>query len=143
MLPLKFIAINTLHIFLNPTVYLLCRKICEYKSYTGMKNRSKRKFPCMVQSKIKLFCNFVTKIGLLSRKPTCFSNRIHKNSYKKDLDYFIDAKMKMSMLSRPNMVNFHFKVTLIFAYRVHVAQWELMISFEILSAFIELEYNKN
>jgi len=81
MLPLKFIAMNTLHSFLDPTVYLFCRNICEYKSYTGIKNRSERKFPCRVQSKIHFFCNLVMKIGVLSRKPTCFSRIIHKNSY--------------------------------------------------------------
>ena len=80
MLPLKFIAMNTLHSFLDPTIYMLCRKICEYKSYTGMKNRSERKLPCRVQSKIPLFCNLVMKIGVLSRKPTCFSHRIHKKT---------------------------------------------------------------
>jgi len=42
-----------------------------------------------------------------------------------------------------NKVNFHFKVTLIIANRVHAAQWMLMISFEFLSAFLEREYNKN
>jgi len=82
MLPLKFIAMNTLHSFLDPTVYLFCCKICEYKSYTGMKNRSEGKFPCRVQSKIHFFCNLVMEIGVLSIKPTCFSHRTHKNSYK-------------------------------------------------------------
>jgi len=38
---------------------------------------------------------------------------------------------------------FHFKETFIFATRVHVAQQVLMISFEILSACLEREYNKN
>jgi len=52
VLPLKFLVMNTLHSFLDPTVYLLCRKVCEYKSYTGMQNRSERKFPCRVQSKM-------------------------------------------------------------------------------------------
>jgi len=55
MLPLKFIVMSTLHIFFYPTVYLLCRKVCEYKSYTGMKNRSERKFPCKLQSKMLFF----------------------------------------------------------------------------------------
>ena len=82
MLPLKFIAMNTLHSFLDPMVYLFCRKICQYKSYTGMKNRSERKFPCRVQSKIYFFCNLVMKIGVLSRKPTYFSHRTHKKTYK-------------------------------------------------------------
>ena len=57
MMPLKLIAMNTRDIFLDPTVYLLCRKVCEYKSFTGMKNRSERKFPCRVQSKM-LFLQF-------------------------------------------------------------------------------------
>jgi len=83
MLPLKFIAMNTLHSFLDPTVYLFCRIICEYKSYTGMKNRSERKFPCRVQSKIHFFCNLVMKIGVLSRTPTRFSRRISKNLIQK------------------------------------------------------------
>jgi len=52
MLPLKFIVMNTLHSVLDQTVYLLCRKVCQYKSYTGMKNRSERKFPCRGQSKM-------------------------------------------------------------------------------------------
>jgi len=37
MLPLKMLVMNTLHSFLDPTVYLLCRKVCEYESYTGIK----------------------------------------------------------------------------------------------------------
>jgi len=80
---------NTLHSFLDPTVYLLCRKVCEYKSYTGMKNRSERKFTCRVQSKMHFFCNLVMKIGVLSRSPTCFSRRIHKISSTKVLDNLI------------------------------------------------------
>jgi len=84
MLPLTFIAMNTLHSFLDPTVYLLCRKICEYKSYTGMKNRRERKFPagCRVKS---VFCNLVMKNSELSRKPTCFRHKINKKSYEKGL----------------------------------------------------------
>jgi len=38
--------------------------VCEYKSYTGMKNRSERKFPCRVQSKMHFFCNLVMNIGV-------------------------------------------------------------------------------
>jgi len=38
---------------------------------------------------------------------------------------------------------FHLKIAFIFATRLHVAQEVLMISFEILSAFLEREYNKN
>ena len=97
MLPLKFIVMNTLHSFLDPTVYLLCRKVCEYKSYTGIKNRSERKFPCRVQSKMHFFCNLVMNIGVLSRKPICVSHRIHKKSYAKVWNNLINAKMKMSM----------------------------------------------
>jgi len=63
ILPLKFVAMNTLHSFLDPTVYLLCRKICEYKSYTGMKNRSERKFPCRVQSNIHFFAIWLWKLA--------------------------------------------------------------------------------
>jgi len=67
MLPLQFIAMNTLHSFFDPTVYVLCRKLCEYKSYTGMKNRSERKFPCRVhqENQLALVIEFI------------------KNSYKK------------------------------------------------------------
>jgi len=65
MLLLKFIVMNTLHSFLDPTVYLLCRKVCEYKSNTGIKYRSERKFPCKVQSKMHFFCNLVMKIGVI------------------------------------------------------------------------------
>jgi len=63
MLSLNFIVMNTLHSFLDPTVYLLRRKVCEYKSYTGMKNRSERKFPCRVQSKIHLFAIWLWKLA--------------------------------------------------------------------------------
>jgi len=63
VLPLKFIVMNTLHSFLDPTVYLLCRKVCAYKSYTGMKNRSERKFPCRVQSKMHLFSIWLWKLA--------------------------------------------------------------------------------
>jgi len=63
MLPLNFIVMNTLHIFLDTTVYLLCRKVFEYKSYTGMKNRSERKFPCRVQSKRPLFSIWLWKLA--------------------------------------------------------------------------------
>jgi len=63
MLPLKFIVMNTLHSFLVLTVYLLCRKVCEYKSYTGMKNRSERKFPCRVQSKMHFFAIWLWKLA--------------------------------------------------------------------------------
>jgi len=63
MLPLNFIVMNTLHIFLDTTVYLLCRKVCEFKSYTGMKNRSERKFPCRVQSKMHFFAFWLWKLA--------------------------------------------------------------------------------
>jgi len=63
MLPLKYIVMNTLHCFLDPTVYLLCRKVCEYKSYTGMKNRSEWKFPCRVQSKMHFFAIWLWKVA--------------------------------------------------------------------------------
>ena len=67
MLPLKCIVMNTLHSFLDPTVYVLCRKVCEYKSYTGMKNRSERKFPCMVQSKMHL-CTYEAEMYCFHKK---------------------------------------------------------------------------
>ena len=133
MVPLKFIAMNTFHIFLDPTVYLFCRKICEYKSYTGMKNRSERKFPCSVQITVP-FCNLVMKIGVLSRKPTCFSHRTHKNSYKMFLwilwlkqvgfldntPIFITKLQKMHFSLHPAREfflasTFHSRVTFIFA----------------------------
>jgi len=41
-----------------------------------------------------------------------------------------------------SLQSFIFKKTFIFATRVYVAQRVLMISFEILSAFLEREYNK-
>jgi len=45
---------NTLHSFLDPTIYLLCRKVCEYKSYTGIKNLSERKFICIYMILIQI-----------------------------------------------------------------------------------------
>ena len=63
MLPLNVIVMNTPHSFLDPTVYLLCRKVCEYKSYTGMKNRSERKFPCRVQRKCTFFAIWLWKLA--------------------------------------------------------------------------------
>jgi len=84
-----FVMHFVLHSFLDPTVYLLCRKICEYESYTGMKKRSERKFPCRVQSKIKTFLQFCYENWrIIKKKPTCFSHRIHK----KVLDNLINAK---------------------------------------------------
>jgi len=100
MLPLKFKAMNTLHSFLDQTVYVLCRKICKYKSYTGMKNRSERKFPCRVKSKILIFAICYTKIGVLSRKPICFSHRIHKNAYKKFWTTLLMPKWKCQCFDR-------------------------------------------
>jgi len=79
MLPLKFIAMNTLHSFLDPMVYLFCRKICQYKSYTGMKNRSERKFPCRVQSKIYFFAIWLWKLAYYQEnQPTLVIERIKK-----------------------------------------------------------------
>jgi len=54
---------NTLHSVFDATVYLLCRKVSEYKSYTGMKNRSERKFPCRVQSTMHFFAIWLWKLA--------------------------------------------------------------------------------
>ena len=80
-LPLKFVAINTLHSFLDPTVYLLCRKICEYKSYTGMKTRSERTFPCRVQSKIHFFAIWLWKLAYYQENQLALVIEFIKNSY--------------------------------------------------------------
>jgi len=83
MMPSKLIAMNTLNSFLDPTVYVLCRKICEYKSYTGMKNRSERKFPCWVQSKIHFFAILLWKLAYYQENQPALVIKYMKNSYKK------------------------------------------------------------
>jgi len=82
VLPLKFIAMNTLHSLLDPTVYLFCRKICEHKSYTGMKNRSERKFPCRVQSKINYFAIWLWKLAYYQENQPALVIEHINNSYK-------------------------------------------------------------
>jgi len=82
MLPLKFIAMNTLHNFLDPTIYLFCRKICEYISYTGTKNRSERKFPCRVKSKIHFFAIWLWKLAYYQENQPALVIEHIKNSYK-------------------------------------------------------------
>ena len=81
MLPLKFTVMNTLHSFLDPTVYLLCRKVCEYKNYTGMKNRSERKFPCRVQSKMPFFAIWLWKLAYYQEIQLALVIKFIKTSY--------------------------------------------------------------
>jgi len=97
MLPLIFIAMNTLHSFLDPAVSMFCPKICEYKSYTGMKNRSERKFPCRVQSKIHFFAILLWTLAYYQENQPVLVIEFIKKLIPKVLDNLIDAKMKMSM----------------------------------------------
>jgi len=59
-----------------------------------MKNPSERKFPCMVQSKIKLL---LRKLAYYQENQPAFVIEFIINSNKFFFDNLIDAKMKMSM----------------------------------------------
>ena len=63
MLPLKFIVMNTFHSVLDQTVYLLCRKVWEYKSYTGMKKSKREKIPVQGAELNALFASLLWKLA--------------------------------------------------------------------------------
>ena len=100
MLPLKFIVMNTLHSFLDPTVYLLCRKVCEYKSYTGMKNRSERKFPCRVQSKMHFFAIWLWKLAYYRENQPALVVEYIKNLIQKFWTTLLMPKWKCQCFDR-------------------------------------------
>jgi len=100
MLPLQFIVMNTLHSFLDPTVYLLCRKVCEYKSYTGMKNRSERKFPCRVQSKIHFFAIWLWKLAYYQENQPALVVEYIKNLIQKFWTTLFMSKWKCQCFDR-------------------------------------------
>jgi len=100
MLPLQFIVINTLHSFLDPMVYLLSRKVCEYKSYTGLKNRSERKFPCRVQSKMHIFAIWLWKLAYYRENQPALVVEYIKNLIQKFWTSLLMSKWKCQCFDR-------------------------------------------
>ena len=100
MLQLKCIVMNTLHSFLDLTVYLLCRNVCEYKSYTGMKNRSERNFPCWVQSKMHVFAIWLWKLAYYRENQPALVVKYIKNLIQKFCTTLLMPKWKCQCFDR-------------------------------------------